>query len=388
MLNNLNFKKISLWLFVTILACFAIATLLFFQIDIKDFKDNKYQYDVNEEKYFATGEIKDINIDSFLSDINIIESDDTKVKVHIYGKLYSKKKTEETPPVIELVEGTLNIKENRKSSISIGINFNIGELFQRDEMKIDLFVPKGYSENIKIDSSSGNVKADPLSLKEFDIKTFSGDIELKDVTADTANFETSSGNINVANIQAIDIKINSFSGNNDFKSINADKVYIENSSGNISLGTVEAGKIAGATFSGNITADVIKVDDVEMSTSSGRIRIEGATIKKIKCETFSGNITFNNASLNDSDIDATSGNVTITLIEGSEFALEANSSSGNVACDFPINITEKQGKHEIKGVVGKATNKMKINTFSGNINISKSENLRMKFLRRFFAKFI
>jgi len=371
MLNNLNFKKISLWLTVTLLACFAIATLLFFQIDVKNFKDNKYLYDVNEEEYFAIEEIKDINIDASSSDINIIEYDDAKVKVHIYGKLYTKNENDENKPVIELINGRLNIKENRKSTMHIGINFNIGESFQKKEMQIDVFVPKGYRENMKIESSSGSVKADPLNLKELDINTFSGDIELKDVTADTVSLETSSGNISAGNVQADDIKINTFSGNNDFKSVNAEEVCLESSSGHVSLGTVEAEKITGDTFSGNISADNVKSDDAVMNTSSGHITINGATIKKVKCETFSGNITFDKVLLYDTEIDTSSGNVTLKLIEGSEFTLEANSSSGNVSCGFPVITTEEQDENEIKGVVGKATNSMIIDTFSGDINISK-----------------
>ncbi|MHB8065233.1 MAG: DUF4097 family beta strand repeat-containing protein [Ruminiclostridium sp.] len=371
MLNKLNIKKITLWLSVTIIACFAIATMLFFQIDIKNFKDNNYQYDVNEEKTFETGDIKDIIVDSFISDINIIEYDDTKVKVHVYGKLYTKNKNEENNPMVELINGTLNIKENRKSIVHVGINLNIGELFQRNEMQIDLFVPKSYSENMKIDSSSGSVKADSLKLKELAINTFSGDIELNDVTADAVRLETSSGLIKAGNIEANNIiNIDSFSGNSIFESIKAEEILFENSSGNMSFGIAEAEKITGDTFSGNITAEKLKAEDADISTSSGKIDFKNATIKKIKSETFSGDITFNNATINDSDIDTSSGSVTIKLIEGSEFALEADSSSGNVACDFPLNI-EKQGEHELKGVVGNAANKIKIDTFSGDIKISK-----------------
>ena len=62
MLKNLNIKKITLWLSVTTIACLAIATLLFFEIDLKDFKSNKYQYNVNEQVNFSIENIKVINI--------------------------------------------------------------------------------------------------------------------------------------------------------------------------------------------------------------------------------------------------------------------------------------------------------------------------------------
>lgn len=164
-----------------------------------------------------------------------------------------------------------------------------------NEMQIDIFIPKGYGEKINIDSSSGTVKSDSLKLKELNINTFSGDIELEDVAANSVSFETSSANISVENIEADDIKINTFSGNSEFISLNADKLLFESSS----------------------------------------------------------------------------GNVLIRLIEGSEFALEASSSSGNVSCEFPVITTEEQDQNEIKGVVGKDTNKIKIDTFSGDIEINK-----------------
>lgn len=373
MLKNLNIKKITLWLSVTTIACLAIAALLFFEIDLKDFKSNKYQYDVNEQENFNIENIKAINIDAFSSDINIIEYDDTKVKVHIYGKLYNKKKNEQNEPVIELIDGKLNVKENRISSMHVGINLNIGEWFKSNEMQIDLFIPKGYRESMNIDSASGNVIADPLNLKELDINTFSGDIKLKDVSAETVNLETSSGNIYAGIVQADDIKINSFSGNNDFKSIKAERVYIDNSSGDLSLGTVEAEEVTWNTFSGDIDADSVISDNVELSSSSGHIRIEGSTVGKIKCETFSGDITVNNAALNDSVIDTSSGYVTIGLLEGSEFSLVADSSSGKVSCNFPISAVEKPSEHKIRGVVGKSDNILKINTFSGDIKIRLAE---------------
>jgi lia operon protein LiaG len=371
MFNNLSIKKISMWLSVITLTCFAIAVLLFFQIDVKNFNDNKYQYDVNEEKIFSTEGIKDINISSSLSDINIIEYDDTKVKVHIYGKLYTEKKVEENKPVIELADGRLDIKENRNSGIHLGINFNIGELFNRNEMKIDLYVPKSYRENMKIDSSSGNVKADFLNLKEFALKTFSGDIKLDDVTADTANIETSSGNINAGNIQANDFKLKTFSGDSGFKSINAQKATIGSSSGNSSLGTVKAKKFTCTTFSGNIGAAGIDSEDAYVSSSSGNISLRGLA-GSMSVKTFSGDVSAEYMQYpNNVTAKTSSGNITIKLPEGSEFSLEADSSSGDVSCDFPISIEGKHSDHKIRGVVGKDTYKIKVNTFSGNIRVRK-----------------
>lgn len=371
MFKNLNIKKVSLGLAVIVLACFAFASLLFYQIDIKDYKDNKNQHEINEEKTFEAEEIKNINIDSSSADINIIEYDDNKVKVHIYGHFYKKYK-DNNEPVIELNNGQLDIMQSRKSSImSLGINFNIGELFNDNEMHMDVYVPKGYKDDINIESSSGNIKADNLELKKLDIDTFSGKIELKDVTADKVSLETSSGDISAGNIKADDLKINTFSGNNYYKSIDAQKVYFESSSGDISLGSVNTEVIEGDTFSGHINAKEVKSKDGKFTTSSGNVIINYAEFKKVICDTFSGDVKFESAELNDTQIETSSGNVAISLLEDAEFKLDADSSSGNISCEFAIVKGEDEGNHELRGVVGNATNVIEIDTFSGDININK-----------------
>lgn len=371
MLNNVNIKKLSLWLTIGALSCFAIAVILFFQIDLKDLQNNKYQYDVNEHKSFVHEEIKDINVKSFSSDVKIIETDDTQVKVHIYGKLYNRSKINGPVPIIELSNGKLTIDENRKSSTNIGINLNIGDLFQKNEMEIDLYLPKSYSENINVDSFSGNVESDTFSLKDVYIKTFSSDLKLEDLAADTISFETSSGYIDAGNIKSKDLKVKTFSGDIRIKSMNAAKINFKSSSGHAELGSVQSEEITGSTFSGDITANDINTGNLDLHSSSGHIKAGKLSAKNIKCKTFSGDVRFSNSSIYGSEIETSSGTVTLGLSEDSEFTLSAESSSAEVTCQFPINITGKKGEHDLFGTVGSGTSKINIKTFSGDIKIIK-----------------
>ncbi len=369
MRNNLNIKKLTLGLTITMLACFAIATLLFFQIEMKDYRDGKYIHNVNEEESFTTTDIKNINIESSSSDINLIKYDDSEVKVHIYGKLYTKDKNQKDDQIIKLNNGLLDIRETPKKYINI-LSFNLGVLTNSNKLKIDLYIPRDYKENIIIDSSSGSIKADNLNLKKLDINTYSGEIDLKDVSAKDISFESSSGKISADNIETDDLEMKTYSGNNDYKSINAEKVCFESSSGNMSLGTVNAKKIAGDTYSGNIAVDKLTSDDVNLEASSGKITLGDVIVKKIKCVTYSGDVAFNNAALNNTQIETSSGNVILKLLEESEFNLDAENSSGNIKCDFPL-VNTGEGKHQLKGVVGEGSNSIKIQTFSGDIEISK-----------------
>lgn len=366
---NKNIKKLSLWLALIAFVCIAGAAFLFYVIDIQAYKE--YLYDVNQEKSFGVENVKSINIDSFKAKVNVIETDDNNVKIHIYGKIYSKDNKLKNP-VIELNDGKLIVKERNEPKIRIGINLNIGDWFGENKMIIDLFLPKVYKEKLMIESSSGDVIADSINLKDLDIDTFSGDIKINRITTDNAGLETSSGNIAVGDItNNKELKINTFSGNQSFINIKSETVYAETSSGNISLGSVDADKVEGNSFSGDIISKKIKGSVLELSTSSGNLITGEAQSGKINCKTFSGDIKFNGISFTDSNMETSSGEVILSRIKNSDFAVNAESSSGKVICDIEIKDVSKESEHDIKGVVGKGSGTLKINTFSGDIKIIK-----------------
>ncbi len=367
---NRNLKKLSLWLALIAVVCLAAATFLFFEIDVKAYRENVY--DINQEKSFSVDSVKSINVDSFQADVNVIETDDNNVKVHIYGKLHARDNDKLKNPVIELKDGKLIVKERNEAKIQIGINLDIGDWFGDNKMKIDLFLPKTYKENLMIESSSGDVIADSINLKALDIDTFSGDIKINRVTSDTAVLETSSGNIAVGNIiNNGELKINTFSGDQSFIEIKSKTVYAETSSGNISLGSVEAEKVEGVSFSGDIISEKIQGKEMELSTSGGNLITGKAESGKIKCETFSGNIKFNEITFTDANMETSSGEVLLSRVGNSDFTMNVESSSGKVICDLDIKNLKKESEHDIKGVVGNGSGTLKINTFSGDIKIIK-----------------
>ncbi len=369
-MHNKNIKKLSVWLALIAVVCIAGAAFLFFEIDVKTYKE--YLYDVNQEKAFGVENVKSISIDSYDAQLNVIETDDNNVKVHIYGKIYSKDNNKLKNPIIELNDGKLIVKERNEPKIRIGINLDIGDWFGENKMKIDLFLPKAYKEKLKIESSSGDVIADSINLKDLDINTFSGDIKINRITADNTGLETSSGNIAIGNItNNKDFKINTFSGDQAFIDIKSKTVYAETSSGKISLGSVEADKVEGNSFSGDIISQKIKAREMGFSTSLGNLITGEAQSGNITCDTHSGDIKFNSISFTDINIETSSGNVFLSRVSSSGFNLNVESSSGRVICDLDIKDIKKESEHDIKGTVGNGSGTLKINTFSGDINVIK-----------------
>jgi lia operon protein LiaG len=370
MINNHRLKKISLILAGTALICLGLAVMLFLNIDVKDYNSNKYMYSINEEKSFNISEIKDIDINSFSSDINLINTNDNKVKVHIYGKLYAKNRDNVNEPVIELNNGKLEVKQNRRNKTYVGLNFNVF-WFNKNDVRIDVFIPKAYREDMSIDSSSGNIKTDTLDIKSLKVDTFSGKITLDDVTSGTINIDTSSGDITAGSLKAKDVEIKSFSGKFRSKALETDKLEVSSSSGEVSLGLVKAVDVVLDTFSGKINAEGFEANNAKVSSSSGKVLFNSVNAGKFTCETFSGDVLMNKGALKNASIETSSGKVALKLDAGSEFSLDAESSSGNVVCEIPVDTVEKQEKNVLKGSVGKSENKIGIETFSGDISISR-----------------
>ncbi|CAH2214209.1 DUF4097 family beta strand repeat-containing protein [Tepidibacter aestuarii] len=184
------------------------------------------------------------------------------------------------------------------------------------DLKLDVSVPKNYKENIDIDSSSGNIKIqNELTLNNLFIDVSSANVSLKDLNIKNLKYDSSSGSL-------------------IGESIVTDSTFIDVSSGSVELNN----------FTGDLKGD----------SSSGTIEVDY-------------NIFDNNI-----ELDTSSGNVNIGLPDDSKFYLDAECSSGNIECDFPIVVRGKHEDNTLRGTVGNDKNKIKIDTSSGNITILKN----------------
>jgi lia operon protein LiaG len=73
---------------------------------------------------------------------------------------------------------------------------------------------------------------------------------------------------------------------------------------------------------------------------------------------------------NNISINTTSGKVKLTLPQGSEFYLKAETVSGKITTDFPVTVTSQQ-RNSLEGVAGSDTYRITAKTVSGNITLSK-----------------
>lgn len=286
--------------------CFGLGTLITYAANGWSFSFDKYTVTANDTKASDINGIKEIIIDISSADLNIIPEDREDIKAVLSGSILSS--SEVMKPELTLSKSTEKINIGLKSQKVYFGAINI-------TLKVDIFLPKSYAENLTIDTSSGDFNLnEKMTLKNVSFSLSSGDINIKDLTCDKFEYETSSGSLEAGILNTKTIKFHSSSGDMNI-----------------------------ASFTGDITGDI----------SSGEI--------SVKYSSFNNNV----------NLHASSGEINLVLPENAEFYINAECSSGDVECQFPVTMSGKQEKNSIKGTVKSDTNKVVLSTSSGDITISK-----------------
>jgi hypothetical protein len=259
--------------------------------------------------------------------------------------------------------------------------------------------------NANLSSTSGNANANHIG-GSLSISATSGNVMATDVAA-RATARSSSGNISLSNVRD-DASAYCASGSIRLEKIGG-RAAAQSSSGGVTIlnvsGDVEAasnsdgvliedvrGRVVATSFTGNVI--VRKVNEgVRATATSSNIEIANAK-GRIEAETISGSITLREVdsrdlrlkSLSSSvryqgklyadgryEFNSFSGDVVVTLPPDSEFNLTAQSFSGTINTEFPIQLTagKLSNRGPVQGVAGKGGAQLKAESFSGSVHIKK-----------------
>jgi len=213
--------------------------------------------------------------------------------------------------------------------------------------KVDI---SGIGGAVEVKTVSGAVNI-ASAKDEVKCKTISGDIDLKDIHG-IADLNTTSG----------DIRVNRLDGSLEAETVSGD-MALNHIVGKVDLKTT-SGHLKATDLKGSVEAESVG-GDMDIMTSS--------EIKEIDMETLSGDISIQGIfALNGSyTMDAHSGTIIIKVPEQSDFELTANTSSGDIDCDFKLHGNVDIDNKQLKGIVGKGGASVSISTFSGDIRIVK-----------------
>jgi lia operon protein LiaG len=202
MFKDMNIKKVSLWLFVITVVCFVIAVTIFFQ---SGGFDTTIQQTIDDSKNLSVDGINEIQINTVSSDINILPVDTNEVTAHFYGSPTSSN-TNKYPKLTAKIE---NNKIIIKVEQQVFFIFKFGGFHH--ELKLDVSIPKSYSQDLNINTTSGNAKIDSFNFNYFKYNSVSGDLVLNKLAAKSSKFSTVSGDFSITEITG-DLNFSSVSG--------------------------------------------------------------------------------------------------------------------------------------------------------------------------------
>ena len=176
----------------------------------------------------------------------------------------------------------------------------------------------------------------------------------------SVTLRTVSGNIRATNVRG-----------ELFKSVSGDIEFNDGAAGDV---------VSASTISGNVTVRGLKGRTAQLGTVTGNVRIEDLQADRLTVRAVNGNVDYAGdvARSGRYEFITHSGDIRLMLSGATGFEVQANSFSGNVRSDFPINRSaDAEGRRAvvtprgIRGAVGDASAMLVLRAFSGNITIAR-----------------
>lgn len=205
-------------------------------------------------------------------------------------------------------------------------------------------------KSVVLSAASGDVVAERIG-GDIEIGVSSGDVEIEGAGGDV-KIVSASGDISATDVTG-DMEVRTSSGNTELERIGGDLV-IASSSGDISVTGVGAVTYKGA------------------SGDAGFYEVRGC----VQAGAASGDMEFylEPDGNRDYNVRTSSGEIELRFFKRAPggYVLKANTTSGDISVDLPIEIT-KVGRHYIAGVVREGKSVVLLETVTGDIGISEDE---------------
>ena len=210
---------------------------------------------------------------------------------------------------------------------------------------VRLLVPRGRSVKIHWGPGTGDVTGVDAALA---IDAASVEVTARDVKG-ALSVDVGSGRVEISDA-SLDLSV-------------------DTGSGDVTLSNIRGERLSVDTGSGGIDAHGIEGQDVSLDSGSGDIRAEGIKAPRVHVDTGSGNVQV----AVDSDVellavDTGSGNVSIQVPSGVGASFRAETGSGQIASDLPLDQKKRSSGH-LSGTLGDGRGRIALETGSGNISL-------------------
>lgn len=305
------------------------------------------------KEYTCSSDIQNIEADITSDNIEVRTGDVDHVTLTYYNRPdYSEYEITESGDTLRIKYKDLNGP----------IHFVVNIGYVPDE-PVTIIVPESFAGKLDLESTSGRILTESMSVSSLDLSNTSGGISVQDTASDgKINLTTTSGSIHVENTESTGITASNTSGGISIDDTKVrGNITLNCNSGSVNLGTVTAeGDIKVTTTSGTRTLTDVVADNITTNATSGSLKaVRVSANDSISSSATSGTTRLEELYAGRSiTINANSGSVSGSII-GSEddFAIIANTTSGS--CN--LNSTKDGEKN------------LEISTTSGTVNISFTE---------------
>lgn len=261
---------------------------------------------VQVDKEIDLTNINTIKVDCTSSDIVIKNSDSSNMRV---VQKTNKKLANDEKCLVEQDNNEVTIQSNHNNNFGFFFFSTISDI-------IEIYIPKDYSKDLIIETSSGDIEFDSdinanklscnassgdiygknqINSKDVKLNVSSGDIEVADINSNTYDIETSSGDITVDSLSGSG-EASSSSGDIELKYKDiADYSKVNATSGDIDLKVPDGlnFEFKGYCTSGDIDSNLDYKHNDDGIGAKATIKVGSAPYKKIDANTTSGDITIN-----------------------------------------------------------------------------------------------
>jgi len=187
-----------------------------------------------------------------------------------------------------------------------------------------------------------------------------------------------------------DITVDGVTGPISAETVNGE-IDVRGGKGNITLHSIQGG-VTLADASGRIEVNSVN-EDVELSNVSGEIKVEttngevtltGIKSSSVDAGTINGDVLYEGTVTDGGSYSFGShnGDITVSVQEGANVTITAATANGDIDASFPLPLTGSTGKHRKTFKIGSGSARMELESFQGDINLRRPQELRDRIDRK------
>ena len=194
-------------------------------------------------------DVDSVVVQTDCGDVEIEESDD--------GRVYFDYQNDGTPN--QQLVYRFNFRQEGRTVYAIAKKApgttNFFKSMSCPDITVSVKIPAGL-KNVSINTMSGDISAEDISVEQMTAKTLSGDIEFENCMAKACEINTMSGDVTLNDCTFVSGSCNTVSGDVEADDCNLQDVFVKTTSGDIEFTDVTAGDLSAEAVSGDIEIEL------------------------------------------------------------------------------------------------------------------------------------